>query len=59
MQSADRGGLAGDAGGRQISAETAGRVRRLAAPHGGIIVTNRDAIYARLTDDIVDIVDNV
>jgi hypothetical protein len=59
MQSADQGRLAGDAGARWISAETAGRVPRLAAPHAGIIGTNRDSIYARLTDDIVDIVDNV
>jgi hypothetical protein len=59
MQSADRGRLAGDAGARRISAETAGRVPRLAAPHAGIIVTNKDSIYARLTDDIVNIFDNV
>jgi hypothetical protein len=59
MQSADRGRLAGDTGARRISTETAGSVPRLAAPHAGIIVTNRGSIYARLTDDIVDIVDNV
>jgi hypothetical protein len=29
------------------------------APHGAIIVTNQDSIYGRLTDDIVDNVDNV
>jgi hypothetical protein len=46
--------VAGDAGARRISAETAGRVPRLGAPHGAIIVTNQDSIYGRLTDDIVD-----
>jgi hypothetical protein len=46
--------VAGDAGARRISAETAGRVPRLAAPHAGTTVTNRDSIYTRLTDDIVD-----
>jgi hypothetical protein len=59
MQSADRGRLAGDEGERRISAESAGRVPRPGAPHGAIIVTNQDSIYGRLTDDIVDIVDNV
>jgi hypothetical protein len=59
MQSADRGRQAGDAGERRISAESAGRVPRLGAPHGTIIATNQDSIYGRLTDDIVDNVDNV
>jgi hypothetical protein len=59
MQSADRGRLAGDAGERRISAESAGRVPRLGAPHGAIILTNQDSIYGRSTDDIVDNVDNV
>jgi hypothetical protein len=54
MQSADRGRQAGDAGERRISAESAGRVPRLGAPHGTIIATNQDSIYGRLTDDIVD-----
>jgi hypothetical protein len=63
MQSADRGGLAGDAGARRSSAGRGPRLAAshtgIAASHTGIIVTNRDSIYARLTDDIVDNVDNV
>jgi hypothetical protein len=42
-----------DAGARRISAETAGRVPRLGAPHRAIIVTNQDSIYGRLTDDLL------